>query len=78
MMKTRISLLFAGMVLLPSLQAASKLVEKQVTGRGLSRQEAVFDGLVQAVQVGGGAALRMPGVCLLPAPRGVHALHGRA
>ncbi len=50
MMKTRISLLFAGMVLLPSLQAASKLVEKQVTGRGLSRQEAVFDGLVEAVQ----------------------------
>lgn len=49
-MKTGLIPLCAGLVLLPSLQAASKLVEKQVTGRGLSRQEAVFDGLVEAVQ----------------------------
>lgn len=49
-MKNRIPILCAVLALLPSLQAASKLVEKQVTGRGLSRQEAIFDGLVEAVQ----------------------------
>ena len=51
MMKIRISLLCVGLALLPSLEAASKLLEKQVTGRGLSRQEAIFDGLVVAVQL---------------------------
>ena len=49
-MKIIISILIVFLILTPSVEAASKLVEKEVTGRGLSRQEAVFDGLVEAVQ----------------------------